>query len=123
MIPAISAMLERYRCESADDYDRALREIIQENFSTEDEDRLSENVPICIGDDVKSLLLKSGVRAQPILQLTASMYGVGESTTFGLCLTMYAGEDHEHTIVYSCDVPTEILDEIQEIEPFPVPKG
>ncbi len=30
MNPALSAMLERYRCESADDYDRALREIIQE---------------------------------------------------------------------------------------------
>lgn len=30
MNPALYAMLERYRCESADDYDRALREIIQE---------------------------------------------------------------------------------------------
>ena len=30
MNPALSAMIERYQCESADDYDRALREIIQE---------------------------------------------------------------------------------------------
>jgi predicted nucleotidyltransferase component of viral defense system len=30
MNPALASMLERYSCESADDYDRALREIIQE---------------------------------------------------------------------------------------------
>ena len=30
MNPALSAMIERYKCESADDYDRALREIVQE---------------------------------------------------------------------------------------------